>query len=62
MSRSDNSRRGSASFPRIRHPGFSRDYVRPASKRQRAHARRDLARGAEPEPYRPRRSERYYYW
>lgn len=62
MARSRNSRRGSGYFPRIRKPGFARDYVRPESKRQRAAARMALACGAEPEPYRPRHGVRRNYW
>ena len=62
MTRSRNSRKGSFGFPRIRKPGFGDRYVRAATKAGRSRARVDLARGAEPEPYRPRHSARWSYW
>jgi hypothetical protein len=62
MTRTRNSRKGSFDFPRIRKSGFGVRYVRAATKAGRSRARVDLARGAEPEPYRPRHGARYDYW
>jgi hypothetical protein len=62
MTRSRNSRKGSFDFPRIRKPGFGVRYVRAVTKGSRMRAREALARGAEPEPYRPRHGARYDYW